>query len=287
MKCGLVLEGGAMRGMFTAGVLDCFMNNNIHFDAVIGTSAGAIFGANYISNQVGRVIRYSKRFNPDKNYMGLGNLLTTGNVVNTDFAYYKVPTELDIFDDDAFMKSKTDFYAVMTNISDGKAEYTKIDSVFEKMEHLRASASMPFLSKPVRINNELYLDGGISDSIPYQRLIDMKYDKIVVVLTRDLSYVKKPIPPLLVRLFYHKYPNLQQAIINRHIVYNDCINKIKELEGKGKLFVIRPSEPILIKKIERNPEKLQYVYDLGRRDADSVIDEIKNYLTHQGAIYEN
>ena len=185
MKTGLVLEGGAMRGMYTAGVLDVMLDEDIHVDGVIGVSAGVLFGVNYLSKQRGRSIRYNKRFNGDKRYMGMHSLFTTGNIVNTEFAYYTVPYELDVFDDETFMNSGVPFYAVVTNMQTGKPEYMQIHSVFDQMEVLRASASMPLVSKPVYLDGVPYLDGGIADSIPYEKMMEMGYDRIIVVLTRD------------------------------------------------------------------------------------------------------
>ena len=170
MKIGLVLEGGAMRGMFTAGVLDTFLDNDIKMDSVVGVSAGALFGVNYLSGQKGRVIRYNKKFNKDKNYMGLRPLLREGNIVSTKYAYEDVPKTLDPFDDEAYKKSKVPFYAVVTNVATGNPEYIQIHSVFEQMDTLRASGSMPFVSKPVAIGDKKYLDGGIADSIPFEWL---------------------------------------------------------------------------------------------------------------------
>lgn len=278
MKTGLVLEGGAMRGMYTSGVLDIFLKQNIHFDAIIGVSAGALFGVNYLSGQQGRVIRYNKRFNSDKNYMGLRILLKTGNLVNTEYAYHKVPHELDIFDNQAFINSGIPFYAVVTNINTGMPEYIKIDNVFEQMDVLRASGSMPFVSTPVMLGDQYYLDGGISDSIPFEKLIQMGYDKIIVILTRDMNYIKKSMPKLPISVFYRKFPALKKRLKLRHEVYNNSIAKLKILESKGSAFVIRPSEPIKIKRTETDPDLLQSVYDLGIKDAENIYPELLKYM---------
>lgn len=275
---GIVLEGGAMRGMFTAGVLDTMMEKNIKFDGMIGVSAGAVFGANYLSNQKGRVIRYNKKFNGDKRYMGVSSLIKTGNIVNTEFAYGVVPNELDRFDDDVFKASGVPYYVGITNIETGKAEYVKIDGIYEQMDVLRASASMPFVSKPVEINGQKYLDGGISDSIPYKKFMEMGYDKIVVVLTRDESYVKKKISTLPVKVFYRKYPKLAERITERYNMYNNSVNDLKKLENEGKAFVIRPPEPIVIGKLEKDPDKLQGVYDMGVKTANAVMAELIEYI---------
>ena len=278
MKTGLVLEGGAMRGMFTAGVTDVLYENGIAFDGIIGVSAGAVFGVNYLSGQTGRVIRYNKRFNSDKNYMSLKLLLKTGNIFNTDFAYGTVPRELDKFDDEAFIRSGIPFYAVITNIKSGKPEYIKINSGFEQMDVLRASASMPFVSKPVEINEKLYLDGGISDSIPFEKFAEMGYDRQIVVLTRDINYKKKSVPKLPVKLYYRKYPEFVKKIISRAENYNNKVMRLRNKEKQGEVLVIRPSTPINIGKTEKDPNKLQAVYDLGRSDAEKSLKKIKVYL---------
>ncbi len=278
MKIGLVLEGGAMRGMYTAGVLDTFLDNNISVNCVVGVSAGALFGINYVSRQKGRTIRYNKRFNNYKNYMGLRPLLREGNIVNTQYAYHDVPHIHDPFDDETFKNSGIPFYAVVTNIETGKPEYIQVDSVFEHADTLRASGSMPFVSKPVTINGKHYLDGGISDSIPYEWMSEQGCDKLIVVLTRDVTYRKEPTSSRLVNTYYRKYPQMAETLINRYKVYNDKVEKLIEWEKQGKAFVIRPSEPITIKKMEKDPEKLQELYEFGIRDANNKMNELIAYL---------
>lgn len=272
-KTGLVLEGGAMRGMFTAGVLDVFMENKVQIDGIIGVSAGALFGVNFLSNQPGRVIRYNKKYAGDKRNMGLYSLLTTGDIVNKDFAYYTVPQQLDIFDDQTFMDSKIPFYAVVTNMETGQPEYMQVKSVFQDMEILRASGSMPFVTKPVVINGQKYLDGGVSDSIPYKEFFEMGYEHLIVVLTRDIDYVKKPMSKRLISMFYRSYPRFMEQLIRRHDIYNQSIAELKKLEKEGRVTIIRPSEPIQIKRMEKDPDKLQEVYELGRKDGMAFLDE--------------
>lgn len=270
MKTGLVLEGGAMQGIYTAGVLDVFMEQGITFDGVIGVSAGALFGVNLLSGQKGRVLRYNKRFNGDKNYMGVHTLLKTGNIVSTEYAYERVPRELDPFDDEVYKKvaAEIPFYAVMTNIRTGEPEYVRITSVFEQMDELRASGSMPYVSKPVEINGELYLDGAIVDSIPFEKMRELGYDRLVVVLTKNIDYVKKPLPKTLTNLMYmKKYPQLAEKINRRHIMYRSQIERLKKLERQGGASVIRPSKPMYVSKIETDPQKMDELYELGRKDA--------------------
>lgn len=279
MSVGLVLEGGAMRGMFTAGVLDVFLDNNISVDCAVGVSAGALFGVNYISGQKGRVIRYNKRFNKDKNYMGLLPLIREGNIVSTEYAYDRVPKSLDPFDDDAFIKSNVPFYAVITDINSGNPEYIRINSVFEQMDTLRASGSMPFVSKPVLINGKKYLDGGISDSIPFEWLSNQGCDKLIVILTRDMDYRKKPMNKALVHTYKHKLPAVCERLKHRHELYNKSVEMLREWEKQGKAFVIRPSQPLEISRIEKDEEKLQAVYNIGIKDGTAALSKLQKYLS--------
>ena len=282
MKTGLVLEGGAMRGIYTAGVLDVFMEHDISFDGVIGVSAGALFGVNLLSKQKGRVIRYNKRFNGDKNYMGLKPLLKTGNIIDTRYAYYEVPLKLDLFDNAAFMASNIPFYAVVTNIETGEAEYIQIKDVFAQMETLRASASMPFVSKPVALDGKWYLDGAVADSIPYEKFLEMGYDRLVVVLTKDADYVKSPVSPFMTKAFYDKkYADFADKLRNRHSNYNRCMERIKAAKKENKLFVIRPTQRIKIKRTETDPQKMQTMYELGLRDANDALGRLMTYMKKQ------
>lgn len=278
MKVGLVLEGGAMRGMFTAGVLDIFMENGIMVDCVVGVSAGALFGVNYLSKQKGRTIRYSKRFNGDKNYLGLRPLLREGNIVSTKYAYEEVPRNLDPFDNEQYMKSPIPFYAVVTNVETGEPEYIQVKNPLEQMNVLRASGSLPLVSKVVDIGDKHYLDGGISDSIPYKWLHDQGYKKEIVILTRDMDYRKTPARPFPANLMLRKYPKFLDKMMHRYQVYNDAVEELKKWEKDGRAFVIRPSQKIAIKRIEKNPEKLQAVYDLGQKDGEAYLSELKEYL---------
>ena len=279
MSIGLVLEGGAMRGMYTAGVLDVFLDNKIEVDGIVAVSAGVLFGVNYLSNQKGRVIRYNKKFIKDKRYMGINSLLKTGNIINKEFAFYEVPCKLDVFDQETFGKSDTNFYATITNVETGKPEYIKLKDVFEQMEVLRATSAMPFVSKMVEIDGQKYLDGGISDSIPVDKCKQLGCDKIIVILTRPIEYRKKKSNEKLTNIKYKKYPNLAKTINNRYKNYNDVVEKIIDMENKKEIFVIRPSKTIKIKRIEKNVDKLQEMYDLGIEDCENKLDELIKYLS--------
>lgn len=278
MSIGLVLEGGAMRGMYTAGVLDVFLDNEIEVDGIVGVSAGVLFGVNYLSKQRGRAIRYNKRFAKDKRYMGISSFIKTGNIINKDFAFYDVPYNLDIFDQETYGKSNTDFYATITNIETGNPEYVKIKNVFEQMEVLRATSAMPFVSQIVEIDGKKYLDGGISDSIPIEKCKELGYDKIIVILTRPIEYRKKKANERLTKMKYSKYPNLVKTITNRYQNYNNTVETIIDMENKKEIFVIRPSKTIKIGRIERDAEKLQEMYDLGIEDCKNKLESLKEYL---------
>ena len=279
MKVGLVLEGGAMRGMFTAGVLDVFLDEQIHIDGIVSVSAGALFGVNFPSKQKGRVLRYNKKYLNDKRYMGWHSLFTTGNIVNKDFAFYQLPFELDVFDQAAFARSGIDFYTVLTNVESGEAEYVKIHDAFDQMETLRATSAMPFVSKMVEINGKKYLDGGIADSIPLRFCQQLGYDKIIVILPRPLDYRKTPTNPLLFNAFYRRYPKLVERLTNRYADYNRAVEDVIRLNEQGEIFVIRPSVTLPIRRIEKDVSKVQAMYDLGVRDGQDIMPALKAYLT--------
>lgn len=280
MKTGLLLEGGGMRGLYTAGILDVFMENNIKIDGIIGVSAGALFGMNYKSKQKGRVLRYNKKYAKNRDYMGFHSLLTTGNIMNEDFCFNRIVNELDPVDFETYRNSPIEFYAVVTNVETGKPEYIKLDDLENKesLEYLRASGSMPFVSKPVIISNKKYLDGGISDSIPIEKIMSMGYDKIIVVLTRPAGYQKKKSNSMLPKIYYKQYPKFVETIENRYKKYNEEVEKVEELEKQGKVFLIRPSKLIKIKRVEKDCNKIQEMYDLGQKDAIDNLEKLKQYL---------
>ena len=282
-KVGMVLEGGSMSGIFTTGVLDTMLENNIEIDGIIGVSAGALFGINYFSKQKGRAIRYNKKYLGDKRYISTHSLLTTGNLVNKDFTFYKLTKELDPLDNETFMNSNKDFYVTTTNIETGEPEYLKINNVYEQLEEFRASSAMPFASEIIEINNKKYLDGGISDSIPLDKCISLGYDKIIVVLTQPLGFQKPPLDNKqlkMVKLKYHKYPNLINSMQQRYIKYNKTLEKIIDLENKKEIFVIRPSKKINLDIKNTDPSKLDEIYNMGINDCNKIINDLKEYLNN-------
>ena len=279
MKVGLVLEGGGMRALFTAGVLDALLDvKELNIDGIVGVSAGALFGANYVSGQKERAIRYNKKYARDKRYMGLYSWITTGNAVNKEFAFYEIPFKLDVFDQEKFKESKIDFHVVMTNIENGQAEYILIEDVFEQMEYLRATSALPFASKIIEINGKKYLDGGISDSIPIDYCESLGYDKIILILTRPEDAHKNDKLSFLYKLVYRKYPNLVERLINMGKDYEVVLKKIEDLENKNKIFVIRPPKVLKIGRLEKNEDKIQNVYDIGLNTGKKEIDNLLKYL---------
>ena len=279
MKVGLVLEGGGMRALFTAGVLDALLDvKELDIDGIVGVSAGALFGANYVSGQKERAIRYNKKYARDKRYMGLHSWITTGNAVNKEFAFYEIPFKLDVFDQEKFKQSKIDFYVVMTNVENGQAEYVLIKDVFEQMEYLRATSALPFASKIIEINGKKYLDGGISDSIPIDFCESLGYDKIIAILTRPEGTYKEDKLGFLYKLVYRKYPNLVNSLLNMATDYEKVLAKIKDLENKGKIFVVRPPEVLKIGRLEKNRDKIQKVYDTGLNTGLKELNNIVKYL---------
>ncbi len=270
-----------MRGLYTAGVLDVFMEEGICADAVVGVSAGALFGMNYKSGQAGRVLRYNLQYAGDRHYMGFYSLLTTGNIVNRNFCFNEIVNQLDPVDFAAFRQSPMAFYAVVTNMETGQAEYIQIEDLQkeEQLEYLRASGSMPFVSRPVAVDGKKYLDGGIADSIPIEKILGMGYDKIITVLTRPIEYRKKKSGQRLSRWYYRRYPRLAQAIKDRYKNYNAAAEMVAELEQEGKIFVLRPSRTVPIKRIEKDKEKIQEMYDLGRSDALAGLAPLRTFLS--------
>ena len=280
MKTGLVLEGGAMRGIYTAGVLDVFLEQGISPGMVMGVSAGAIHGISFLSRQGGRSIRYYMKYCRDKRFMSFYSLVTTGDVVGEQFCYHDIPDTLDPFDHDAFEASGIPFWAVCSNLETGQGEYIRCPTLRgEAMEYLRASASMPLAAQVVEVGGLRLLDGGMADSIPIQKMESLGYERNVVILTQPLGFVKEKNSALpLMRLALRKYPKLLDTMSRRHQRYNETTAYIREKERRGELFVLRPEAPLDIGKGEHNREKIQAVYDMGRRVMEKRLDALRAYL---------
>ena len=280
MKKGLILEGGAMRGMFTCGVLDVFMENGISFDGAAGISAGATFGCNLKSRQIGRALRYNKRYSRDWRYCSLRSLIRTGNLYGAEFCYHTVPEILDPFDTDTFRSDPLEFYIGATDIETGEVRFHKCtDGGAEDIEWMRASASMPVVSNIVTVDGYKMLDGGIVCSVPYEFMEQQGYDRNVIILTRQKGYRKKksPVVPL-VKIVLRKYPAAGKAMAVRHIVYNEQMEDIDRKEACGEVFVIRPPEDPGIGRTEKDPDELERVYKMGRSEALRRLEELKSFL---------
>ena len=278
-RSALIMEGGAMRGMFTCGVMDVLMENGIRFDGGSGISAGAVFGCNYKSRQIGRPIRYNKNYCKDPRYCSFRSLIKTGDYYGADFCYRAIPDELDIFDRETFAKDPMEFYIGATDVHTGKIVYHRCtDGGAKDIEWMRASASMPILSKVVKIDNYRLLDGGMADAVPYSKMEELGYNRNVIVLTQPKGYVKKKASALLFKMFLRKYPAVVKAMKDRHLMYNRQLEEIAAKEEAHEAIVIRPPEPLKIGRASKKPEELERVYQIGRTEAARRLPEIREFL---------
>ena len=279
-KTGLVLEGGGMRGLFTAGILDVLMENNVTFDGVVGVSAGATFGCNFISHQIGRTLRYNMSQRKNPKYMGIRSLIKTGDYVGGEFSYHILPTKIDVFDFETFEKNPTEFHIVATNVRTGEAVYRRLDKVdYTGMEWIRASASMPIISRPVVIGDLALLDGGIADSIPLKYFENEGFTKNIVILTQPKGFKKKltKLMPVF-KATMRKYPAIIEGMSKRHLMYNQELEYITQQQEEGKCMVICPSDTLPIGRTEQTPKKMQFVYDMGRKAGEENLETIKRFI---------
>ena len=278
-KTGLVLEGGGLRGIFTAGVLDFFLEKNIEFDSCIGVSAGACHACSYLAKQHKRAFNVSVDYLDDKRYCSLYSLITTGDLFGVDFVYDEIPNKLNPIDNKAFMKNKTKFQVVITNCETGEAEYPEVKDFDKDTIYVRASSSLPLLARMVNINGNVYLDGGVSDSIPIKKSMENGNTKNVVVLTRDKNYRKKQSAlGKITGIRYKKFPKFVELMNTRYSRYNEVLDYIDELEAKGEIFVIRPEVELTLGRIEKNKKKLLEVYSIGYETAKKNYENLKKYL---------
>ncbi|MBO5342581.1 MAG: patatin family protein [Lachnospiraceae bacterium] len=280
MKLGMVLEGGGMRGMYTAGILDVLMENEIVVDGIVGVSAGTVFGCNYKSKQIGRTIRYNKKYCKDPRYGSMKSLLKTGDIFDKDFCYNRLPKELDPFDYKTFTENPMEFYATCTDANTGKAFYKRCYNGDDKeLEWFRASASMPLVSKVVEIDGGAYLDGGIADSIPIRWMQEKGFEKNIVILTRPEGYRKSKNRLLwLMRIALHKYPNMIKAMKNRHINYNESLDEVFRLRKEGKVLLFCPDAGMDVSRTESDPDKLEEAYRMGKKHAFARLEEIRAFM---------
>ncbi len=282
MKLGLVLEGGASRTVFSCGVMDVLLENNIIADYVIGTSAGIAYGVSYASGQIGRNRDVSVRFMSDKRYMGIRHLLSPKNrsYYNLDFVFNQIPNKEILFDYDAFAKFGGDVLATVTNIETGKPEYLPVPSDDGNFTALQASCALPILFKPITIGKKRYLDGGLTDAIPFERAISDGCDKVIVILTREKGYIKgRDKAEKLVSLSYRKYPKLVTAFKLRPDNYNKQILKLAEYEKSGKALVIYPEDIQGIGRTEKKPEVLLSLYNQGVNVGNKRLGEILKFVS--------
>ncbi len=278
-QAGLILEGGGMKGAYTTGVLDFFLEKEIEFSSVYGVSAGAIHMCSYLSKQKERSINIGIKYGADKRYCSVWSLLFTGDLFNVKTCYDLIPNKWEPFDHETYENYKGKAYAVVTNIETGKPEYLPVDECREGIQKIRASASLPLVSRNVRIGEGLYLDGGCSDSIPIARSVMDGNKKNVVILTKEVGYVRKPATKIgLLKLRYRKYPKIAELMKKRHIVYNETMEYLQRLEDSGKAFVIRPKKYNEVGRLEHNPEKIRALYQEGYEDAATCYEELMNFL---------
>lgn len=282
-RCGLVLEGGAMRGMFTCGVLDVFMEQGIEFDEAVGVSAGVVFGCNLKSRQHGRAIRYNKKYCNDPRYASWKSLIKTGNLFGEEFCYHELPEKLDVFDSETFLANPMKLFAVCTDVETGKAFYHLCrDGKGEDIEWMRASASMPIVSKIVEIGERKFLDGGVADSIPLRFNEHKGYARNVVILTQPADYRKKKTKLLpIIRRSMRRYPAFIEAMTDRHIRYNKQVEYVNKQEEAGAAFVIRPRKSLEIGHMEKDPNELERVYQEGRAMAMDRLKELRAWMEEQ------
>lgn len=276
---GLVLEGGGMRGLYTCGVLDAFLEKEIYFKNCIGVSAGICHACSYATRQKGRAKKVVLDYMNDKEYCGVGVMLKTGSYFSEEFLYHRIPEKLVPVDEEAFYKGGTKLYSTVTNCRTGKAEYMEVKDMWKDIDLVRASASLPMMSTMVKIGNEKYLDGGIADSIPIKECERRGLVKNVVVLTQPRDYRKKPnsLYPLM-KLRYLRHGAMCEDIKNRHIVYNETLDYLKEREKAGEVLIIAPEKTFGIGRLERDREKLEEVYRIGYEDGLRAAEKIKTFV---------
>lgn len=280
MKTGLVLEGGGLRDLYTAAILDVMMDAGISFDGIIGVSAGATFGCNYKSHQRGRSLRYNKAMAGEWRYCSLRSWITTGDLIGAEFAYHTLPTEIDIFDHAAYEADPTRFCVVATDVRTGQPVYHDIERFdYEGLEWLRASASLPIVSRAVKVGGHELLDGGISNSIPLAYWQEQGYERNIVILTQPAGFKKKRTSLMPVfHLFSRRYPAIIKAMARRHEMYNAQLDYIAAEVKKGKTLVLCPDSPIDIGRTEMKPDKMQSVYDAGLKYAHEHLQEIIDFM---------
>lgn len=277
----LVLEGGSLRCMFTSGVLDVMVEAGIELSYVNGVSAGSMSGMNYVTKQVGRTLQINREYLRDKRYVSFRNMLKNRLIFNFDFLFGELSTDLIPFDFEAFEKSPQRFVAVATRCKTGKAEFFEKGICGDMMSAVKASCSMPLLSRMITVDGKKYLDGGISIPIAYQEAMEEGYEKVVVILTREQGYRKRPMGSM-TRRCYQRYfgplPNLLASLEEVPERYNRMQEELERLEAEGKVFIIRPPSPVQVSRVEKDIKKLEELYEEGRMAAEAAISSLSVYL---------
>ena len=281
-QAGLVLEGGGMKGVYTSGVLDFFLDKGLEFSSVYGVSAGACSMCSFLSKQRGRAINVSVDYLDTKKYCSVESLLTTGDLFHVETCYHLIPDYLDPYDYEAFDSYQGKAFSVVTNIETGRAEYLRVRDMKQDIDMIRASASLPLVSRNVKIGGSYYLDGGLADSIPLQKSIMDGNTRNVVIMTKEVGFVRKPSSHLeLIKLRYLKYPKVYELMSRRHINYNETLAYIERQRENGQAFVIRPQRKSDVGRIEKDKEKLLALYREGYEGAEACYEELIQYLNHK------
>lgn len=281
IKAALVLEGGALRGMYTSGVLDTFLKNNMEFECVAGVSAGALNAMSYISKQPGRSAKINLEYCDDPRYIGRKAFIKNKGIIGYDYLFGDISENKVPFDYKSFENTDQRFIIVTTNCEKAETEYLEKSNCNDLFKAAQASSSMPLASAMVEINNNHYLDGAVTTSIPVKWALEQGYEKVVVVLTRDKTY-RKPIlsnkMKKLYKLAYHKYPKLIEKLNTMPERYNKLQDELIELEKEGKIFIIRPEKEVTVSRLEKDKEKLENLYKEGIAEAEKNLDALKEYL---------
>lgn len=280
MKNGLVLEGGGLRSLFSEGVFDVMLENGVEFDGMIGVSAGASIGCNFKTKQIGRGLRYNCNFAKDKQYISLYSLLKSGDIVNAEYGYHVIPIKYDPVDAETFKDNPMECHVVCTDVDSGETVYKQLTEIdYDALEWLRASSSMPIVSRPVTLEGHRMLDGGISNSIPLKYFQSIGYERNVVILTQPEGYFKKKTKLMpLFHIFCHKTPKIIEGMARRHEMYNGQLKYVASQEKLGNTLVICPNDTLPIGRVEMNPAKMKNIYNLGREAGKKNIEKIKEFL---------
>lgn len=282
LKGALCLEGGSLRGLFTSGVLDAFLDNDLYIEYVNGVSAGSMNGMNYVSRQHGRSKRINLKYLHDKRYISYKNMFKSRQIFNFDFLFGEISNNLDPFDWEAFEKKYQKYEAVATDVKTGESRYFDRDKCSDIVEAVKASSSMPVLSRMIDVEGRKYLDGGISTAVAYRRAFELGYDRAIVVLTREEGYRKKPVSKINERIYkryFKPLPNLIEKLMTVPERYNMMQEEMSELEREGKLLIIRPQKKVIVQRLEKSIAKLENLYNEGYEEGLKNVEKINDFIT--------